>query len=296
MDTGTEAFPSAAAGRMTRAGSASRSRIITKGISYLILLSGAWIMVLPFLWMLSSSLKNLEEVMEIPIRWIPETFRFHNYLEVFKVIPMARFLANSLFVSLTATVLTLFVSSLAAYAFARLPFKGRTTLFFMFLATLMVPHQVTMIPNFMVMKYLGWLNTYYALIIPSIFSAFGVFMMRQFFLTIPKELEEAARMDGCNRFRIYWNIMLPLAKPAFVTLGIFTFLNEWNSFLWPLICIDDINLQPVQVGLRTFMGEFGTDWHLMMAGALIAELPILIFYIFCQRYIIEGIATSGIKG
>lgn len=276
--------------------SASRTRIITKLISYLILISGTWIMVLPFLWMVSSSFKNLEEVMEIPIRWIPETFRFHNYAEVFTIIPMARFILNSFFISVTVTVLTLFVSSLAAYAFARLSFKGRHALFFMFLATLMVPHQVTMIPNFMIMKYLGWLNTYYALIIPSIFSAFGVFMMRQFFLTIPKELEEAARMDGCNRFRIYWNIMLPLAKPAFVTLGIFTFLGEWNSFLWPLIVIDDLNLQPIQVGLRTFMGEFGTDWHLMMAGALIAELPILIFYGFCQKYIIEGIATSGIKG
>lgn len=276
--------------------SVSAKKKMSRIVSYVILLAGLWIMVLPFVWMISSSLKTLEEVAQLPIRWIPETFRFSNYAEVFSVIPMARFLLNTLFIASTITVLAIISSSLAAYAFARIEFKGRNVLFFLFLTTLMVPQQVTMIPNFILMKYFGWLNTYWALIVPSVFTAFGVFMMRQFFLSIPKELEEAAKIDGCNRFRIYWSIMLPLAKPALVTLAIFTFLHEWNSFLWPLIVIDDINLQPIQVGLRTFQGEFGTSWHLMMAGALVAELPILLFYIFCQRYIIEGIATSGIKG
>lgn len=268
----------------------------THMFSYLILAAGSVIMLLPFLWMISSSLKNLEESMEIPIRWIPNVFRFSNYAEVFVVIPMARFILNTLFISLSTTALALLFCTMAAYAFARIDFKGKHVLFYLFLSALMIPQQVTMIPNFLMMKYFGWINTYYALIIPSIFTAFGIFMMRQFFLTIPKELEEAARIDGCNRFRIYWMIMLPLSKPALVTLGIFNFLSEWNSFLWPLLVIDNVNLQPIQVGLKTFEGEFGTQWHLLMAGALIAELPIIIFYLFCQRYIIAGIATSGIKG
>jgi len=269
---------------------------ITDLITYAILIVFSTVMILPFIWMVSSSLKNLEEVSEIPIRWIPETFRFHNYAEVFQSIPMGRFILNSFFVATSVTVLAVLVSSLAAYAFARLSFKGKNVIFLCFLTTMMIPQEVTMIPKFLIMKEFGWLNSYKALIIPHVFTAFGVFMLRQFFLTIPVELEEAARIDGCSRFRIYWNIMIPLAKPAFVTLGVFLFLGEWNSFLWPLIVINSIDLQPIQVGLRTFQGEFTTQWHLMMAGAFIAEIPVLLFYMFCQRYIIEGIATSGIKG
>ncbi|TVY08830.1 carbohydrate ABC transporter permease [Paenibacillus cremeus] len=268
----------------------------THMISYVFLAAGAGIMVLPFLWMISTSFKNLNESMEIPIRWIPNVFRFNNYEQVFVVIPLARFILNTFFVSVTTTTAALIVCTMAAYAFARLNFLGKNVLFYMFLSALMIPQQVTMIPNFLIMKYLGWINTYNALIIPSIFTAFGIFMMRQFFMTVPKELEEAARIDGCSRFRIYWNIMLPLSKPALITLAIFNFLQEWNSFLWPLLVIDNVNLQPIQVGLRTFEGEFGTQWHLLMAGALVAELPIILFYLFCQRYIIAGIATSGIKG
>lgn len=269
---------------------------MAKALSYLILFAGLWIMILPFVWMLSSSFKTLEQVSEIPIRWIPQQFHWENYAEVFRVIPMAKFLGNSLFVAVVSTSATLMVCSLAAYAFARMEFRGRDALFFSYLATMMVPGQVTMIPNFILMKYLGWIDSYYALIIPGIFSAFGVFMMRQFFLTIPKELEEAAIIDGCGRFRTFWSIILPLAKPAFVTLGIFTFLQEWNSFLWPLIVINKVDMQTVQVGLRTFQGEFGTQWNLLMAGSVIAEIPIIALYIFAQKYIIAGIATSGIKG
>jgi multiple sugar transport system permease protein len=269
---------------------------ITDLITYVILTAFSGVMVLPFIWMVSSSLKNLDEVSQIPIRWIPETFRFSNYMEVFQSIPMGRFILNSFFVAISVTVLAIFVSSLAAYAFARLTFKGKNVLFLCFLTTMMIPQEVTMIPKFLIMKEFGWLDTYNALIFPHLFTAFGVFMLRQFFLSIPVELEEAARIDGCSRFRIYWNIMIPLAKSAFVTLGIFIFLGEWNSFLWPLIVIDSVALQPIQVGLRTFQGEFITHWHLMMAGAFIAELPVLLLYVFCQRYIIEGIATSGIKG
>lgn len=276
-------------------GASASSRWI-KGLSYLLLIAGLWVMVLPFVWMVSSSFKTLEQVNEFPIRWIPAQLHFENYVEVFRIIPMARFMANTVFVSVLVTVVTLMVCALAAYAFARLEFKGRNTLFFCYLATMMVPGQVTIIPTFIMMKYFGWIDTYYALTIPLFFSAFGVFMMRQFFMTIPKELEEAAIIDGCSRIRTFWSIVLPLAKPAFVTLGIFTFLNEWNSFLWPLIVINKVDLQTLQVGLRTFQGEFGTQWHLLMAGTVIAELPILALYILAQKYIIAGIATSGIKG
>lgn len=265
-------------------------------LTYIVLSAGMAIMILPLLWMISTSFKTLEEASQIPIQWIPSTFRFSNYVEVFRVIPMARFMLNTLFVSVTVTVVSLFVSSLAAYAFARIEFKGRNTLFFIYLATLMVPGQVTMIPVFILLRSFNMLDTYSALIFPSIFTAFGVFMLRQFFLSIPKELEEAATVDGCSRFRIYWNIVLPLSTAAFVTLGIFIFLQEWSQFLWPLIVIDSIELQTIQVGLRTFMGEYGTEWPLLMAGAVIAELPIVLLYMFCQRYVIEGIATSGIKG
>jgi multiple sugar transport system permease protein len=276
-------------------GASASSRWI-KGLSYLLLFAGLWVMVLPFVWMVSSSFKTLEQVNEFPIRWIPEQFHFENYIEVFRIIPMARFMGNTIFVSVLVTAVTLIVCALAAYAFARLEFKGRDTLFFCYLATMMVPGQVTIIPTFIMMKYFGWIDTYYALTIPLFFSAFGVFMMRQFFMTIPKELEEAAIIDGCSRIRTFWSVVLPLAKPAFVTLGIFTFLNEWNSFLWPLIVINKVDLQTLQVGLRTFQGEFGTQWHLLMAGTVIAELPILALYILAQKYIIAGIATSGIKG
>ncbi|MEK3722998.1 carbohydrate ABC transporter permease [Paenibacillus sp. FSL H8-0034] len=276
-------------------GASASSRWI-KGLSYLLLIAGLWVMVLPFVWMVSSSFKTLEQVNEFPIRWIPAQLHFENYIEVFRIIPMARFMVNTVFVSVLVTVVTLMVCALAAYAFARLEFKGRDTLFFCYLATMMVPGQVTIIPTFIMMKYFGWIDTYYALTIPLFFSAFGVFMMRQFFMTIPKELEEAAIIDGCSRVRTFWSIVLPLAKPAFVTLGIFTFLNEWNSFLWPLIVINKVDLQTLQVGLRTFQGEFGTQWHLLMAGTVIAELPILALYILAQKYIIAGIATSGIKG
>lgn len=274
----------------------STKATLTKVISYLLLAAGLWIMVLPFVWMLSTSLKSMEEVGQIPIRWIPTVVHFDNFAKVFQIIPMARFLLNTVLVSVVVTTATLFTSSMAAYAFARLEFKGRHLLFMLYLATMMVPDQVTMIPNFLLMKYLGWLDSYSALIVPKVFSAFGVFMMRQFLLTIPKELEEAARMDGCSRFRTFLSVILPLAKPSFVTLGIFTFLGEWNSFLWPLIVINSIDLQPIQVGLRSFQGEYGTEWTLMMAGTVVAELPIVILYIFAQRYIIEGISTSGIKG
>ncbi|WP_425436518.1 carbohydrate ABC transporter permease [Paenibacillus herberti] len=267
-----------------------------KGLSYLILFSGLWIMILPFLWMISSSFKTLEQVNEIPIRWIPTEFHFENYLEVFRVIPMAKFMGNTVFVSFIVTVVTLMICAMAAYAFARLEFRGRDALFFCYLATMMVPDQVTMIPNFIMMKYFGWIDSYYALTIPKFFSAFGVFMLRQFFLTIPRELEEAATIDGCSRARTFWSVVLPLAKPALVTLGIFTFLGEWNSFLWPLIVTNNVDLQTIQVGLRTFQGEFGTQWNLLMAGTVIAELPIIALYIFAQKYIIAGIATSGIKG
>lgn len=282
--------------RFTSSFGIKSNKRLTHFLSYLVLFAGLGIMILPFVFMASTSFKTLEEATRFPIQWIPTTFRWENFIEVFQVIPMARYMFNTFFVASVVTVGSLAVSSLAAYAFARLEFRGRNQLFFVYLATLMIPGQVTMIPVFIIMSEFSMLDTYSALILPSLFTAFGVFMLRQFFLSIPKDLEEAARIDGCNHLRIFWNVVLPISKPAFVTLGIFIFLKEWSEFLWPLVVIESAHMQTIQVGLRSFMGEFGTEWHLLMAGALIAELPIVIFYIFCQKYVIEGIATTGIKG
>jgi multiple sugar transport system permease protein len=265
-------------------------------VVYVILLAGIVITILPLIWMVTTALKTNNEAVQVPIQWWPSIPQFSNFVDVFNAIPLWRMLFNTTFVSFTVTVLSLFINSLAAYAFARLQFKGREVLFYAYLATLMVPGQVTMIPLFMLMKWLGWLDSYNALIWPSIFTAFGVFMLRQFFMGIPKEIEEAATIDGCGPFRIYWRMILPLSTASLVTLGIFLFLQEWSSFLWPLIVTTSPEMQTVQVGLRSFLGEYGTDWPLLMAGASIAELPILILYIFCQRYVIEGIATTGVKG
>lgn len=269
-----------------------RPRILT----YVLVLAGVAVTIVPLLWMVSTALKTHAEAVSVPIQWFPRVPQFSNFVDVFYAIPLARMLFNTAFVSVSVTALSLVTSTLAAYAFARLEFKGREVVFFAYLGTLMVPEQVTMVPIFILMRSLGWLDSYPALIFPSAFTAFGVFLLRQFFLAIPRELEDAARVDGMNRLRVLLRIIVPLATPALVTLGVFLFISEWSRFLWPLIVVQSPEMQTVQVGLRTFLGEFGTDWTLLMAGATVAELPILVLYVFLQRYIIDGIATSGVKG
>ncbi|WP_307336932.1 carbohydrate ABC transporter permease [Caldalkalibacillus uzonensis] len=253
------------------------------------------IMIVPFLWMISTSLKSKGATMVLPPQWIPDEISLDNYIRVAEVFPVEKFLLNSIIVAVFTTVGQLLLCSMAAYVFARIQFKGRETLFLLYLATLMVPTQVTMIPQFILMKYLGWLDTYQALIVPGVFSAFGTFLLRQSFLTIPKSLEEAAFIDGASHFRVYWQIILPLAKPALATLAVFSFMQSWNNFLWPLIIISDRNMMTLPLGLSMLHGRWETDWNLMMAGVVISVIPILSVYLFAQKYFIRGITLSGLK-
>jgi len=288
--------PSSDAPASSQAARARLRRRLAKWLLVIFLIPAAIFMLAPFVWMLSTSLKGVGQVFEYPPRWIPETFHWENYTRVFKVLPFGRFFLNSAIVATTVTVLQLVTCSLAAYAFARLRFPGRDPLFLAYLGTLMIPGQVILIPNFILLRYLGWIDTYWALIVPGIFSAFGTFLLRQYFLTIPGELEDAAVVDGATRFQIYTRVILPLAGPALSALAIFTFLGQWNSFLFPLVVTKSTHMSTLTVGLRTLQGQYNTDWTLLMAGAVIALAPVLLVFIFAQRYIIRGIALTGLGG
>lgn len=254
------------------------------------------IMVMPFLWMLSTSLKRPGAVFAYPPQWVPRPMDTSSYRRIFEVIPFSRFYLNSFLVATSATLLQLATCSMAAYAFARLRFPGRDPLFLGYLATLMVPGQVTIIPNFIIMRYLRWIDTYQALILPNAFSAFGTFMLRQFFLTIPRELEEAARIDGCAYFGVYSRVILPLSKPAISALAVFAFVGQWNSFLWPLIVTNSVQMNTLTVGLRTLQGQYNTEWTLLMAGAVLALLPMLVLFMLSQRSFVKGITLTGMGG
>ncbi len=262
-------------------------------LSYTVLAILAGACLIPFVWMVLTGLKPDSEVMSNPPTWIPSVFKWSNFGRAFSAFPFARFLANTLWVAVAATGLQMMTSTLAAYAFARLRFRGRNFLFLLYLGTLMIPQQVTIVPLFLLMRDLGWVNTFNALILPGAFSAFGVFLLRQFFLTIPLELEEAALMDGAVRLRILWQIIVPLSGPALATLAVFTFVREWNAFLWPLIVTSSPEMRVVSVGLTLFMGQYGTEWNLLMAAATVTVLPTIAVFALAQRYFVQGIALSG---
>jgi len=263
---------------------------------HILLAAGGLTMIIPFLWMLSTSLKTDQQAYIFPPVWIPKPVVWGNYLTVWQALPFGRFFINSVIVSVDVTLGQLITCSLGAFAFARLRFPGRERLFLLYLATMMIPFQVTMIPVFILVKWLGWVDTYAGLIIPSLFSAYGTFLLRQFFLTIPQDLEDAAKIDGCGYFRIYWNVMLPLSQPALATLGIFVFMWSWNNFLWPLLITNSLEMNTLPMGLSYFLGQYTIYWNLLMAGTTIVLLPVLIVYFFAQRFFIEGITLSGIKG
>jgi multiple sugar transport system permease protein len=265
-------------------------------LSYLVLSAGASIMILPFVWMLSTSLKTSAAVFVYPPQWLPNPLIWSNYADVVRIMPFFRYILNTAFVAGSVTVLHLVVSSFAAFAFARLRFPGRDRLFLAYLATLMVPGQVTLIPNFLIIKYLGWISTYQALIIPQVFSAFGTFLLRQFFLTIPRDLEDAGRIDGASAFGIYRRIVLPLSGPALATLGVFTFTAQWNNFLWPLIVINDEQMRTLTVGLQALVGEFTVQYPLLMAGSVLSLVPMLVIFLLAQRFFVRGIALTGLAG
>ena len=264
---------------------------------HIILLIGACIMALPFVWMLLSSLKDLSQVFIVPPKWIPDPFVWSNFKTSLTALPFGGAYFNSFYINIIVVASQLFTCSMAAYAFAKIRFPFREPLFVLFLATMMVPGQVTIIPLYLMMKSIGWLDSHLSIIVPAaLFNAFGVFLLRQFFRGIPKEMEEAAIVDGANRWTIYARIMLPLVKPALSALGIFTFLGMWNSFFYPLIFLNTPEKFTVPMMLNLYRGMYSTDWTLMMAGASIALIPVLIVYIIGQRYIIEGVTLSGIKG
>ncbi len=269
---------------------------ITKNVIFhLLIYAAALATVAPFLWMVLTSFKNLGEILIYPPKWLPEKFQLENYLNAFRAAPFARFYFNSVFVAIAVTLGQLVTCSMAAFAFARLKFWGRDVLFLIFLGTMMIPGQVTMIPSFMVLYWLGWIDSYKALIVPGLASAFGTFLLRQFFLTIPRELEDAAYIDGCSRAGVLWRIILPLSKPALATLAIFTFMGVFNDFLWALIVVNSEEMRTVQLGLAVFRDRYATEWDKLMAGSVTATMPILLIFFFAQKYFIKGITLSGLK-
>jgi multiple sugar transport system permease protein len=254
------------------------------------------IFMVPFIWMIATALKPAAEVFAEPPRLIGSQIRFANFTEAWSFVPFGRYMINGMVVAVLGTLLVCVTSILAAYAFARLEFRGRELVFLLYLVTLMVPQEVMIVPMFILMQQFGWTNSYQALILPWAFSAFGTFLLRQFFLNIPKELEEAALVDGANRLRILLAVVLPIARPAVAVLAVFTFINYWNSFLWPLIITNSTDRFTVPVGLNGFLGQQGSQWHLLMAASTISMLPTVIMVLLLQRHLVRGIALSGLGG
>lgn len=269
-----------------------------KSATYVLLAAGALVMVLPFFWMVNASLMSAGEIQAQPPVWLPSTPQFDNYGRLLDVMPLPRLYGNSLFVTVGTTLGVLATSSLAGFAFAKYQFPGKNLLFMAILATMMIPSFVTLIPVFYIVRQLGWINTYQGLMVPGMISAYGIFLMRQFISTLPDELLDAARIDGASEPRIYFSLILPLITPALATLGTFTFIGSWNAFLWPLLIINDRNLQTLPLGLnalRTFASE-ARNLDLLMAGTTLSVLPSLFLFIFLQRYFTRGIALTGLKG
>ncbi|OMF44128.1 carbohydrate ABC transporter permease [Paenibacillus peoriae] len=272
----------------------SRGRVFLR---HVLLAVGSLVMFFPFLWTVLSSLKDISQIFVVPPQWIPDPFVWSNYLASLEAMPFVQAYMNSFYITVIIVTATLISASMAAYAFAKIRFPGSNILFILFLATMMVPKQVTMIPLYLVMDRIGWLDTHWSLIVPgALFNAFAVFLLRQFVMGIPRDLEEAAVMDGAGYIRIYWSVILPLIRPALAAIGIFTFLGAWNSFLDPLIYLNTPEKFTVPLLLNNFKGLYTADWSLMMAGTTISVVPVLIVYIIAQKQIIEGITLTGIKG
>jgi multiple sugar transport system permease protein len=280
-----------------------------KAVIYVLLAVGSVVFIAPFIWMVTASLQDVSDMFRWPPSWIPRSPSFDNYVTFFQQERIGRFFFNSAFVALTVTALQLFTSSLAAYTFAKRKFPGRDLLFIITLGTLMIPGQVTLIPNYVILKHIpffggndwlgnggsGWLDSYWGLIVPQAVSAFGIFLMRQYMMSIPNDLLDAARIDGGSEFRIFAEVVMPLCRPALAALGIFTFTYQWDDFFWPLIIITSEELRTLPLGLALFVVKNRTAWDLLMAGSVIATLPVLLVFLFFQRHFIRGIAVTGMK-
>jgi len=265
-------------------------------IIYTFLTLGALTMIMPYIWMLVTSIKPIEEIQTYPPSFLVHHPTLKPYLELFYLLPMGRYLFNSLFIASIVAGCNAFFCSLAGYAFAKHTFPGRDKIFLVLLGAIMIPYQVNLIPSYIIIKHLGWLNSFYALIIPNLAMVFGVFLCRQYIISIPNDLIDAARIDGCSEFMIYRIVIFPLIKPALATLAIFTFLSQWNSFVWPLIVIHSNSMRTVPLALSVLNSQFGSNFAMVIVAATVATMPVLIVFLFLQKYIIQGITMTGLKG
>ncbi|MFA5147212.1 MAG: carbohydrate ABC transporter permease [Candidatus Omnitrophota bacterium] len=270
--------------------------VTIKGAIYAFLLLGAVSVAVPYIWMYVTSIKPVEEVQSYPPSFLVKEPTLSPYRDLFRLIPMLRYMWNSIYVAGVVTIANVFFCSLAGYAFAKHRFYGRDKVFFALLGSLMIPWQVNLISGFILMKKLGWLNSYNALIVPAMAGVFGIFLCRQFIMSIPDDLVDAAKIDGCGEFTIYRRVILPLIKPVLATLAIFTFLQQWNSFIWPLIVINSSEMRTLPLALSVLNGEFGTRFAMIMAGAVVATTPMLIVFLAFQKYFMNGITMTGLKG
>jgi multiple sugar transport system permease protein len=254
------------------------------------------LVLVPFVWMISSSLKHDNQVFTVPTQWVPREFVWSNYVDIWTQIPMLAYLRNSAFLAIVISFLQVLTGSFAAYGFAKLRFPGRDWLFLAYLATIAVPWQAYMIPQYLIMEKLGLVDTHLSIILLQAFGAFGVFLMRQYYQSIPDELIEAARIDGLSEYRIWWRIMLPLSRPAIASLGLLTFVSTWNDYMGPFIYLTSNELWTVQLGLRSFVGQYDAAYAMIMTGSVLSVLPVVLVFLLGQRQFIQGIATSGLKG
>lgn len=291
-----EAPPAARHGGSPAAPPAGGRRVFRWTLAYASLAAVTALVLLPLVWMISSSLKRNNQVFTIPIEWIPREFRWSNYVEIWEQIPMATYLTNSAFLAVVITFLQVLTGSFAAYGFSKVRFPGRDGLFLAYIATIAVPWQAYMVPQYIMMQRADLTNTHLSIILLQAFGAFGVFLMRQYYMSIPDELCEAARIDGLSEYGIYRRIILPLSKPALASLALLTFVNTWNDYMGPFIYLTSNDLWTVQIGLRSFVGQYQADYAMIMTGATLSVLPVVVIFLFGQRYFIQGIATSGLKG
>lgn len=268
---------------------------VRRVLHYALLAVLGFVMLVPFIWMVSTSLMSEIEVYQFPPRLFPAEPKWSNYGNALSLLPFGRFFWNSIVVTLAAVLGQLLTCSMAAYAFARLRFRGRDTLFGVFLGTMMVPSIVTLIPAYLIINAFGWMNTYWALFTPILTSVWGIFLLRQFFQTLPRDYEDAARLDGAGEWTIYWRVILPLSRPALATLAVFAFMNTWKDFLWPLLVTTRNDMRTVEVGIAMFSTLHGTNWPYQMAAAVVVLAPILVLFLLTQRYFIDGISLSGLK-
>lgn len=269
---------------------------VARAAQYILLIALTVITLLPLIWMLSASFKLSTEVFTSPIRWIPETFHWENYVQIWQKVDFGRFTWNSAKLTVLVTIIQLLTCSFAAYGFTKCKFPGRDTLFLGYVATIAIPWQTFMLPQYMMMNRMHLVDSHLGYVLLQSFGAFGVFLLRQFFLGIPNELLEAARIDGLSEYGIYFRIVLPLAKPAMATLAIFTFVTIWNDYMGPMIYFNTEANKTIPLGIRMFVGQYSADYQLIMAASVLSLVPVLVMYVFCQKYFVQGVATSGLKG